>query len=338
MKNKIKLGIIGKNFGYNVIYKSFIKNNDYKIVGFSFKSKKFDKIKLPKKIKVYFNWKKLILNKNINAIAIAAPPTLHKNIIEFGIKHNKHIFCEKPFTCSKKEANYVCQLIDKKKNISHMVNYEFIEISAFRFFKRQILDKKIKINKIDINWFMNLKKSGSTWKNNHNDGGGIMFNYVCHAIYYLEFLFGKITSTKSNIFSNTKENINSLNSIVFFKSGLSAKLKVKVCLKNFTVKPMHQIKIISDKNVYLLRSDINSLFDQFEVIKIYKSSKKYLFKNKNNTTDFRIKPTFINSKKFSSWILKGKKQKPNFFDAQRIHLIIDQMLRSSNQGKEIYIE
>ena len=338
MKNKIKLGIIGKNFGYNVIYKSFIKNNDYKIVGFSFKSKKFDKIKLPKKIKVYFNWKKLILNKNINAIAIAAPPTLHKNIIEFGIKHNKHIFCEKPFTCSKKEANYVCQLIDKKKNISHMVNYEFNEISAFRFFKRQILDKKIKINKIDINWFMNLKKSGSTWKNNHNDGGGIMFNYVCHVIYYLEFLFGKITSTKSNIFSNTKENINSLNSIVFFKSGLSAKLKVKVCLKNFTVKPIHQIKIISDKNVYLLRSDINSLFDQFEVIKIYKSSKKYLFKNKNNTTDFRIKPTFINSKKFSSWILKGKKQKPNFFDAQRIHLIIDQMLRSSNQGKEIYIE
>ena len=62
-KKKIKLGIIGKNFGYNVIYKSFVKNNDYKIVGFSFKSKKFDKIKLPKNIKVYFNWKKLILDK-----------------------------------------------------------------------------------------------------------------------------------------------------------------------------------------------------------------------------------------------------------------------------------
>ena len=177
-----------------------------------------------------FNWKKLILNKNINAIAIAAPPTLHKNIIEFGIKHNKHIFCEKPFTCSKKEANYVCQLIDKKKNISHMVNYEFIEISAFRFFKRQILDKKIKINKIDINWFMNLKKSGSTWKNNHNDGGGIMFNYVCHAIYYLEFLFGKITSTKSNIFSNTKENINFLNSFLNIRDPARACLIVIIDL------------------------------------------------------------------------------------------------------------
>ena len=40
MQNKINLGIIGKNFGYNVIYKSFIKNNQFKIKGFSFKSKK----------------------------------------------------------------------------------------------------------------------------------------------------------------------------------------------------------------------------------------------------------------------------------------------------------
>ncbi len=37
MQNKINLGIIGKNFGYHVIYKSFLKNKKYKIKGFSFK-------------------------------------------------------------------------------------------------------------------------------------------------------------------------------------------------------------------------------------------------------------------------------------------------------------
>ena len=109
-------------------------------------------------------------------------------------------------------------------------------------------------------------------------------------------------------------------------------------MKNFINNPIHQIKIVTDKNSYLLRSDVNSLFDQIELIKTYKYSKKYLFKNENNTTDFRIKPTIANSKKFSSWILKGKKQNPNFFDAQRIHLVIDQMIRSSKQGKKIYIE
>ena len=57
MKNKINLGIIGKNFGYHVIYKSFLKNKNFKILGFSFKSKKNNKLKIPKNVKIYFNWK-----------------------------------------------------------------------------------------------------------------------------------------------------------------------------------------------------------------------------------------------------------------------------------------
>ena len=194
-----------------------------------------------------------------------------------------------------------------------------------------------------MNWFLNIKRKNNSWKEHHNKGGGIMFNYVCHAVYYLEFLFGKIISTKSSIFGEVKRNINSLISVVFFESGLSAILKIKICSKNSKIKPMHQLKILSDKSVYLLRSNVDSLSDQFEIVKIDKSSKKssiktkFLFKNKDNRLDFRIKPTFNNSKKFSSWILKGKTQKPNFFDAQRVHLIIDQKIRSSKEKKKMYI-
>ena len=93
-KKKINLGIIGKNFGYKVIYKSFTKNKNYKILGFAFKSKQKNKIKISKNIKLYANWKKLILDKNIDAVAITTPPQIHKKIIKFAIKHNKHVFCE----------------------------------------------------------------------------------------------------------------------------------------------------------------------------------------------------------------------------------------------------
>ena len=33
MQNKINLGIIGKNFGYHVIYKAFLKNKHYVVPG-----------------------------------------------------------------------------------------------------------------------------------------------------------------------------------------------------------------------------------------------------------------------------------------------------------------
>ena len=83
----------------------------------------------------------------------------------------------------------------------------------------------------------------------------------------------------------------------------------------------------------LLKSKIDRLSDKFELIK----NNKLLFKNKNNDVDFRINPTFNNSKKFSTWILKKKIQKPNFFSGRRIHLIIDKMLLSSKKGKKIQI-
>jgi len=54
---------------------------------------------------------------------------------------------------------------------------------------------------------------------------------------------------------------------------------------------------------------------------------------KNNDLDFRIKPTYNNSKKFSSWILKNKVKNPNFYDGQRVHLIINKMLLSSKIKK-----
>ena len=58
MQNKINIGIIGKNFGYNVIYKSFLKNKNYRIMGFCFKSKKVEKLTIPKNIKIYSRWRK----------------------------------------------------------------------------------------------------------------------------------------------------------------------------------------------------------------------------------------------------------------------------------------
>ena len=135
-------------------------------MGFSSKSKNFGKFKIPKNVKIYPNWKKLILDKKIKAVAIATPPATHKNIVSFAIKNNKHIFCEKPFTCTIEETQHICKLI-KKRNISHMVNYEFGEIEAFKFFKNNILNQNLKVKKINLNWFIGIRKrSNNSWKEN----------------------------------------------------------------------------------------------------------------------------------------------------------------------------
>jgi predicted dehydrogenase len=221
-----------------------------------------------------------------------------------------------------------------------MVNYEFAEIDAFHFFKKKIINN-IKINRIYLNWFINInKRSDTNWKENHSKGGGIIFNYVCHAIYYLEFLFGKIASIQTNIFFKKTNKIKTLKGIIFFENGLSTRLNVKVGSIKERFRPVHQLKILSDKKTYILETNMNSLSDKFKLVTFSKNSNKLnkiLFKSEKNQDDFRIKPTLNNSKKFYNSILKGKIQTPNFFDAQRVHLIINKMIISSKKNKKIFV-
>ena len=201
-----------------------------------------------------------------------------------------------------------------------MVNYEFPKIAAFKFFKKNIL-KKINIKKIQINWKIKIsQQKRSSWKNFHNRGGGIFYNYICHTIYYLHDLFGDF------IIENLDKNKE--------KKPMTIKIKLRNIKKNFIIyinfkilslkskqKPIHQIKIFGKKNNFELFSKTESLSDQF----ILKKSSKVIFKPTNNKKDFRFYPVFENLKNFQKSINEKKILKPNFFDAKKVHFLINQI-------------
>ena len=115
-------------------------------------------------------------------------------------------------------------------------------------------------------------------------------------------------------------------------------MKVGNILKK--IKPIHQLKILTNRKTYILETNLNSLSDKFTINvlnNLTNQQEKISFKDEKNKNDFRITPTFYNSKKFSNWILKGKIKKPNFFDGKRIHLIINKMMISSKKRKKINI-
>ena len=314
---KINVGIIGKNFGYKLIFNVIQRVKEFNTIAFCFKNP--SNFKTVNKIKIYTDWKKMLSNKKINAVIISSPPETHLEIIKTAIKKKIHIFCEKPVTKSYKQVIQVTNLL-KNKKLFHIVNYEFPKIAAFKFFKKNIL-KKIYIKKIQINWTIKIsQQKRSSWKNSHNRGGGIFYNYICHSIYYLEDLFGDFVIEKLD--KNRKKNPTSI------------KIKLRNIKKNFIIyvnfkilslkskqKPIHQIKIFSKKNNFELFSKTESLSDQF----ILKKSNKVIFKPINDKKDFRFYPVFTNLKNFQKSINEKKLLKPNFFDAKKIHFIINEL-------------
>ena len=339
INSKISVGIIGKNFGYNVIYKALLKNKLFKVKSFCFRSKK-NIPNLPKNIKIFTDWKKLIKDKSINAIIVSTPPFIQKKILSFAIKNNKHIFCEKPCTKSERELTQVLKLLSKKNSfISHMVNYTIAYLPAFQFFKKTILEKKITIKEAELEWIISSKSNNVNWKNYHDKGGGILFNFYCHTLYYLELLFGDIYSTKVNINNKIKSKNNYVIGDIVFGSGLKVKIKILVGDLNKHKKSIHQLKAQTLKNeLFVLSSGTKNLSDQFQLHEIKNLKyKKPIFTSKISKKDFRISPTLFNLKRFASSIHRKKIGRSSFFTANHIHNVINKSVISSKKKKRIII-
>ncbi len=319
MKKKINVGIIGRNFGYQVIYKALKNNKYFNVIGFSYK-KKLPKLILPQKIKIYKNWRQLVSDRKIKAIFISSPPYTHKEIINFSIKKNKHIFCEKPVTNSLKDITDICKENERKKLVN-FVNYEFNHIEAFKIFEKKYFPK-IKIKKVFVNWLIKVpNRARSNWKNSHKMGGGNFFNYICHILFYLETFFGKIEICETKL-KNLRNKFELRVKILSEDKKTEIDLNFKNIGQKSKLKPYHKIVFKSDKDNFTLFTKINNLFDQFV---LYKNN-RVIFRPKKIDYDFRLVPTYKNIVSFKKYIEQNKCGNPNFKDAKRIHFLINKII------------
>lgn len=334
MKKKINVGIIGKNFGLKVILKAFRKNKRLNVVGISSLNKPENSVLMSEKISFYPDWKKMVDNKSINAVAIAAPPKTQKAIIIYSLSKNKHIFCEKPFTESYTQAEKIVKILKKKRKIVNIVNYIFPEIDQWKILKQKIKKKVIK--HADLKWTMNSKFNKRSWKFKHNQGGGVLYNFACHSIYYLEYLFGRVNFLKSKVLYKNKNLPYRVIGVLYFFSGVRVAIDINLFSKK---KNIHQLLVKTNKNNFQLSSNVNRIYDKFDLR--IKQNKRKIFKLKRiknfKKEDFRIDPTYKNSIKFSKWILNKKEYKPNFTNALRVHYILGCILKSSKSKKNISI-
>ena len=119
MKNKIKFALLG--FGrialkhFSILSSNKIKNVE--LVAICEKNKKkLNKVKIPKKIKIYSDLKKMIKNEQIDVISILSESGNHfKNIKEIS-KFKKNMVVEKPICMNSNQLSKFIEISKKKKN------------------------------------------------------------------------------------------------------------------------------------------------------------------------------------------------------------------------------
>ena len=284
----MNLGILGVgSFGKKHI--NVLKNiQGIKIIGFYDPDKK-KSIEVEKKFKIKSFRSDVDLIKNCDAIDIVTNTRTHHHLIKLCIKHDKHIFVEKPICCTQDEVDDLkhygqsykkiiqvghIERYNPVSNIYELENTNFIEINSYR---TGILSQRNKKNSIildlmihDIDFILNIVRSD----------------------------IESISSRKDN-----KEGDEYVESIIIFKNKKIAKLTSE---RGVNKNSYRVTKVIyKDKLIELdfLNRKVN-LLESNQLKKIIE-------------TDEKINPLESELTEFYNNVLKNKKPKVSLFDGCR---------------------
>jgi predicted dehydrogenase len=95
--------------------------------------------KLYPQVELYSDPAELISSASIDAIAVVTPVWTHYELAKAALENGKHIFVEKPFTSTSKQAEELIDLA-AKKNLKIMVDHTFLFTGAVRKIK-DLLDE-----------------------------------------------------------------------------------------------------------------------------------------------------------------------------------------------------
>ncbi len=277
--------IIGSGFGLYGYLPALIELGNRKILLHEKYQKIFNQRDDIAKYYNFIQWKKShrdCIDECENLI-LATTPRKQFEIITSINRNEKleKIFLEKPISHSIEKSRYLLNYL-QESNIDYDVNYSFLFLGWFT-----VLEKFIKNNpdsEITINWNFNSyhvkNKIQETWKNQSNEGGGIINFYGIHLIAILAMIedinpvYSKTVITSNNFYTEWHS---------IFSSG---KTKVNLFVKCNSNNNVFSIKTESSNKKSVLFNDdspfntnvINDKLDyRINTLKLFLLSKPNLF-------------------------------------------------------------
>ena len=324
----IKAASVGLGWWSDELAKSIQgKSKKIKIVSCYSRNKK-KRINFSKKFKTEYHnsYKALIKDKNIDAIILTTPHSLHANHAIQALQNGKHVFVEKPMATKSVDAQkilYTAKKHNKKLAVGHNRRFS----SVFNYIKK--LNKQNKIGKIlhlDANFSapgaLNYKKN--FWRANRKESpGGAIAGLGIHMIDLMCAFGGKIKSIQSLVRKYAvKVNMDDTTSAIFEFNNR--------CTGNLTT--IFACPYISTFNVYGTNMNIFSQVDSNKIIIVNKNGKI------NNLNLINQDTLFLELQEFADSCVNKKKYRIDNKEAIHNVEIMEAIVKSSNTKKIIYLE
>jgi predicted dehydrogenase len=180
----------------------------------------------------YLDWKKLLLDEEVDAVYIATPVHLHVEQVIAAAEAGKHVLCEKPMAMNVRECDQMieaCRANNVKLGVAYYRHFYPVVERIKAILKSGEIGAPVLAQ---INAFERFDPASSdprSWLlKKELAGGGPMFDFGCHRIEVLTDIFGPITEVKAMnanvVFDREVED--TATALFRFESGACAVLSV----------------------------------------------------------------------------------------------------------------
>jgi len=252
----MKVGVIGIGYWGPNIIRNFLANNEIdKVIACDINPSRLDvvKKKFPE-VTLSDNFESMLKDDNLEAVAIATTIDSHFKFAEMALNAGKHIWVEKPFTKTSKQAKQLIEIAEKK-NLRIFVDHTFIYTGAVIKMK-ELIDK----NELgEITYFDSVRINLGLFQSDVN----VIWDLAPHDISIMNYILNKkARAVAANGIAHYYDHENIAYISVYFEDN---------CLAHFHVNWTSPVKIrrmiLGGSKKMLVFDDMENL----EKIKVYDS-------------------------------------------------------------------
>ena len=151
--------------------------------------------------KWYLDWKKLLLDEEIDAVYVATPVQLHAAQAIAAAEAGKHVLCEKPMAMNVSECDQVidaCRSNRVKLGVAYYRHFYPVVERIKSIIRSGEIGAPVLAQVNAFEWFDPAANDPRSWLLKKDlAGGGPMFDFGCHRIEVLTNIFGPITEVNA---------------------------------------------------------------------------------------------------------------------------------------------
>jgi predicted dehydrogenase len=181
-------------------------------------------------VTTYSDYDAMLRELDLDAVLIATPSRTHAGMVRKALERGLHVFCEKPFTLSVKDAEELTALA-RRKGLVTQVGYHNRFVGAFAEVKK-LLDAGA-IGQVthvlgEAYGPVVLKPKGGTWRSKKDEGGGALYDYAAHPLNLLNWYLGEPVGVGGTVLNSifSREIDDEVHATLFYESGTSARISV----------------------------------------------------------------------------------------------------------------